>query len=131
LDVSETPFDLTDGNTQGYAKGRTVAISPLARVPHKTIFHELGHVVLGHMAEADFADPERTPRGLREVEAEAVTLICCETLGLDGAEFCRGYIRNRNRTGEPVPEQSAQKIFRAADLILKAGAPPAWGEAAD
>jgi antirestriction protein ArdC len=99
-------------------------------VPHKTTFHELAHVVLGHTAEGDFSDTEQTPRNLREVEAEAVALICCETLGLEGAEFCRGYVQNWNQSGEPVPEQSAQKIFRAADLILKAGAPPAEGAAA-
>jgi hypothetical protein len=48
-------------------------------------------------------------------------MICCETLGLDGADYCRGYIQNWNKSGEPIPEHSAQKIFRAADLILKAG----------
>ena len=62
-------------------------------------------------------------RSLREVEAECVALICCETLELPGAQFCRGYIQNWNQEGEAVPEQSAQKIFRAADLILKAGRP--------
>jgi len=130
LGVSEDTFDLTDGNVQGYAKGRSIAVSPLAQVPHKTTFHELAHVVLGHTAEGDFSDTEQNPRNLREVEAECVALICCETLGLEGAEFCRGYVQHWNRSGEPVPEQSAQKIFRAADLILKAGAPPAEGAAA-
>ncbi len=131
LGVSEVTFDHTDGNVQGYAKQRQIAVSPLAALPHKTTFHELGHVVLGHTSEADFSDDAVTPRNLREVEAEAVALICCETLGLDGADYCRGYIQNWNASGEPIPEQSAQKIFRAADLILKAGAPPAEREAED
>jgi hypothetical protein len=28
-------------------------VSPLAELPHKTRFHELAHVVLGHTSEAD------------------------------------------------------------------------------
>lgn len=123
LSITERPFDHTDGNTQGFAKGREISISPLAALPHKTRFHELGHVVLGHTSESAFEDTERTPRTLREVEAESVALICLETLGLPGADYCRGYIQNWNSSGEPIPEQSAQKIFRAADRILKAGRP--------
>jgi hypothetical protein len=124
LAVAEVPFELTDGNVQGYARKREIAISPLAQLPHKTRFHELGHVLLGHTAEADFNDGELTPGSLREVEAEAVALICLETLKLPGAEFCRGYVQNwMSRGVEQIPEQSAQKIFRAADQILKAGRP--------
>ena len=64
-----------------------------------------------------------SPRSLREVEAEAVALVCLEALGLQGAEHCRGYIQHWNeRCGaEPIPERSAQRIFKAADQILKAG----------
>jgi hypothetical protein len=77
---------------------------------------------------ADLADAETTPRSLREVEAESVALLCCESLGLDGADFCRGYIQNwvRRASGfdpEAIPEKSAQKIFRAADQIIRAGRP--------
>ncbi|HEX3558270.1 MAG TPA: ArdC-like ssDNA-binding domain-containing protein [Pyrinomonadaceae bacterium] len=122
LSINETAFDLTDGNVQGYARRREIAISPLAALPHKTRFHELGHVVLGHTTEADFNDTEQTPRSLREVEAECVALICLETLELPGTEYCRGYVQNWMKAGvETIPEQSAQKIFRAADQILRAG----------
>jgi hypothetical protein len=123
LSITEQPFTLLEGNVQGYARGREIAISPLAQLPHKTRFHELAHIMLGHTEEADFNDTEQTPRTLREVEAECVALICCETLGVDGADYCRGYVQSWNRTGEPIPEQSAQKIFRAADRILRAGRP--------
>jgi hypothetical protein len=63
---------------------------------------------------------------LREVEAEAVAMLCCEALNLEGADYCRGYIQNWLRpvvasNGEAIPEKSAQKIFRAADQILRAG----------
>ncbi len=29
LDVAEVPFDATDGNVMGYARGRSIAVSPL------------------------------------------------------------------------------------------------------
>lgn len=69
------------------------------------------------------SDSDLTPRSLREVEAEAVALVCLEALGLPGAEHCRGYIQhwNERRGAEPIPERSAQRIFKAADQILKAG----------
>jgi hypothetical protein len=94
----------------------------------KTLFHELAHVVIGHTAEADFADTEKTPRSLREVEAEAVALLCCESLELEGADYCRGYLQNWLYQGvgfdaSAIPEKCAQKIFRAADQILRVGRP--------
>ncbi len=120
LGIEQVPFTLTNGNVQGYAKNSQVAVSPLAELPHKTFFHEVAHVSLGHTAESDINDSEQTPRSLREVEAEAVALLVCESLGLAGSEYCRGYIQNWIE-GEPIPEKSAQKIFGAADRILKAG----------
>jgi antirestriction protein ArdC len=126
LSIARIPFDHTNGNVQGFARQRQVAVNPLAQLPYKTLFHELGHVILGHTTEADFADDETTPRSLREVEAESVALLCCESLGLEGATFCRGYIQNWISRGsglhaEAIPEKSAQKIFRAADQIIRAG----------
>src|SRR5947208_10260166 len=90
-------------------------------MPIKTMFHELAHVVLGHTSEDSLNDgSERTPRSLREVEAEAVALLCCESLGLPGAEYSRGYIQEWGK-GQPITERSAQHIFHAADAILRAG----------
>lgn len=120
LSIERIAFTELDGNCQGYARKRSIAINPIAQLPHKTFFHEVGHVLLGHTTEADFNDSELTPRNLREVEAEAVALLCCEALGLEGAAFCRGYIQNWRGT-EAIPEKSAQKILKAADQILKAG----------
>ena len=126
LNIERIPFHHTDGNVQGFARERRIAINPLAQLPAKTLLHELGHVILGHTTAAEFADADTTPRSLREVEAESVALLCCESLGLEGAEFCRGYIQNWVRRGngfdaEAIPEKSAQKIFRAADQIIRAG----------
>jgi hypothetical protein len=126
LEIERIAFTDTDGNCQGYAKKRQIAINPVAQLPHKTLFHEAAHVILGHTSEADFTDTERTPKNLREVEAEAVALLCCEALDLEGADYCRGYIQNwlcsaigYNR--DAIPEKSAQKIFHAADQMLRAG----------
>jgi antirestriction protein ArdC len=119
LDVEEIPFQMMNGNCQGYANGRQIAINPLAQMPAKTTFHELAHVELGHTTEA-VHDSETLPRNLKEVEAEAVALLCLESLGMDGAEYCRGYIQNW-LAGAEIPERSAQRIFSAADKILKAG----------
>ena len=126
LNIERIDFDSTDGNSQGFARKRQIAINPVAQLRFKTLFHEAAHVILGHTAEGDFADTETTPRNLREVEAEAVALLCCESLGLEGADYCRGYIQNWLYQGigydaEAIPEKSAQKILRAADQILRAG----------
>jgi len=128
LSIERVAFDKTDGNCQGFARKRQIAINPVAQLPYKTLFHELAHVILGHTTEADFADTETTPRNLREVEAEAVALLCCESLALEGADYCRGYIQNWLYQGvgfnaDAIPEKSAQKIFRAADQIVRAGRP--------
>jgi hypothetical protein len=110
---------MLNGNCQGNAKGRQIAINPLAQMPAKTTLHELAHIELGHTSEA-VHDSEILPRSLKEVEAESVALLCLESLGMDGAEFCRGYIQNW-LAGAEIPERSAQRIFSAADKILKAG----------
>lgn len=127
LCIERITFDKTDGNCQGFARGNQIAINPVAQLPHKTLFHEMAHVLM-HTLERDFADTEQTPRNLREVEAESVALLCCEALSLEGADYARGYIQNWLYQGigynaDTIPEKSAQKIFRAADQILRAGRP--------
>jgi antirestriction protein ArdC len=121
LGVEEMAFQLLDGNVQGYARERTISVSPVAALPWKTSFHEVAHVLLGHTAEAQCADDERTARDLRECEAEAVALLCCEALGLPGAPEARGYIQSWWGAGHEIPERSAQRILKVADQIFKAG----------
>jgi hypothetical protein len=126
LSITRTAFDEMNGNIQGFANARKIAVNPLAALPHKTTFHEIAHIVLGHTASEKLVDSELTARPIREVEGESVALICCETLGLDGADFCRGYIQHWLKTEKEIPSQSAARIFAAATSILKAG-PPAPG----
>lgn len=120
LGVTMIPFASLDGNVQGYARGRSVAINSLAALPMKTLFHELGHVLL-HQEEEASEDGAVLSRSLREVEAESVALLCCETLGLPGAAFARGYIQAWLGAGEALPERSAQRILAAADRVIRAG----------
>jgi antirestriction protein ArdC len=128
LNITRTPFDEMNGNIQGFANGREIAVSPLAAFPHKTTFHELAHVVLGHTASEKLVDGEKTARHIREAEAESVALICCETLGLEGADFCRGYIQHWLKTEKEISDHSAARIFSAATSILKAGTPAAGSQ---
>jgi antirestriction protein ArdC len=122
LDITRVEFDALCGNVQGFALRRCIAINPVAQLPYKTMFHEIAHIVLGHTGEQQtMIDGETTPRNLREVEAESVALICCEALGLPGAEYCRGYVQHWLREAKEVPGQCAQRIFVAATAILKAG----------
>ena len=120
LDITRAPFALTNGNVQGYAEGRAVAVSPLAELPAKTLFHELGHILLGHTAEKG-SDHPGLPKTLTEAEAEAVALLCVEAVGLPGADYARGYIQLWYGSGRNLPEYSAQRIFKVADMILRAG----------
>lgn len=126
LGVTVIPFAHLDGNVQGYAEGRSIAVNPFAALPIKTLFHELGHVLL-HQVGCGVGGSVVLERYVREVEAEAVALVCVEALGLPGAEFARGYIQAWLAAGMDIPERSAQRIMAAADRIIRAGtsaAPP-------
>lgn len=106
---------------QGFAHQREIAVSPIAELPLKTTFHETAHIVLGHTTSQKLVDLEQIDRNIREVEAESVALICCESLGLPGAEAARGYIQHWLQGEKEIPNQSAARIFSAAQTILKAG----------
>lgn len=121
LDVREIPFDMPNGNILGYAIERRIAINPVNPEPERTRFHEIAHILLGHTAEVSMQDGERTPRDIREVEAESVAMLCCAALGLPGVEYSRGYIQHWYGQGRPIPEASAQKVLKVTDQILKAG----------
>ena len=120
LNITEIGFALADGNCQGYAVGRNIAINPVAVLPHKTRFHELAHVVLGHTTEGQCADSETTPKDTREVEAEGVAYILCSLLDLPGLVESRGYLQSWLQ-GAEITDKSAQRIFGAANKILAAG----------
>lgn len=122
LDVREVPFSSLDGNIQGHSQGRTLAINPLAALKHKTRFHELAHIVLGHTDGQLIADTEKPTRAIAEVEAEGAAYLLCAILGLPGLDEARGYIHHW-LASETLLESTARRIFVAANAVLRAGAP--------
>ena len=121
LDVTETPFELLNGNVQGYAQParRTIAISPVAAHPFKTTIHEIAHVLM-HGEATDLSDGADTPRDMREVEAESVAMLVSAALGQPGLDDSRGYIQHWYQ-GNEIPEANARRILKTADQILRAG----------
>jgi len=128
LGISQVPFDAADGNMGGYATGKRIAINPVNPNPNRTLIHECAHIVMGHTSGETAGGSDR--RDIREMEAEAVTLIICETLGFGDPAESRGYIQSWYGKGNPIPEQNAKRIFAAADKILKAGKAPEQAEMA-
>ncbi len=125
LGLTQVAYDSIDGNSQGYCKGKAFAINPLAVAPHKTAFHEMGHCLLHGGEETDGETQSQ-----KEMEAEAVAMLCLDSLGIvEGQEYARGYIQSWWGAGNPIPDEAARKIFRAADQIVKAGKPEAKSEA--
>ena len=113
LDIQRIDFDMLDGNVQGFAREKSIAISPIAAFPLKTTFHEIAHVVLGHTTgDSLLVDVESTPRNIREVEAESAAMICLEALGLEGSEFCRGYIQHWLQGKQEIPSREAVSPVR-------------------
>lgn len=122
LGIEEIHFNHLNGNMMGYAIDRRIAINPVNPLKHKTRFHELAHIVLGHTAEGEMADSADLPRSLKEVEAEGVAYILCSLLDMPGQAESRHYIQGWLES-DSVPEKSARHIFTAADKILHAGSP--------
>ncbi|MGY4831844.1 ArdC family protein (plasmid) [Sphaerotilaceae bacterium SBD11-9] len=122
LGIEEERFQSLRGNVLGYAVERRIAVSPVNPFPHKTRFHELAHVVLGHTAAGEISDEQELSRSIEEAEAEGVAYILCTLLDLPGQAESRWYIQTWLQ-GQTLPEKSAKRIFGAADKILKAGRP--------
>jgi antirestriction protein ArdC len=131
LAIRRVPFELLDGNTQGYSYKRELAINPVAADTTHTLLHEIGHIVLGHTADDPAAHAEYAAhRGLKEFQAEAtayLTLKELEWLTPDSATHSRGYIQAWLR-GERPDDRAIRAVFSATDLVLKAGRPPASRE---
>ncbi|MBU8821038.1 hypothetical protein KL864_34835 [Mycolicibacterium goodii] len=121
LDIEQVPFELIDGNTQGYSVDRKFAVSPVAVYPMKTAFHELAHVMLGHTAAAG-AGGESLCRGVREFQAEAVAYLLAHETGLTdwAPEESRAYIQTW-LGDEEVTDRHIRAVFAAVDKILRAG----------
>jgi hypothetical protein len=120
LSIRKEPYQAMSGNSTGYAKTaeRIIAVSPLAFDPFKTTAHEIAHVILHPNI---FSDHNGLPRDAKEVEAELTAYLVKSALGrTENLEFSRGYVHGwmDETTMEKV---RLEKVFCAADAILKAG----------
>lgn len=112
--ITEIPFNHVDGNMQGYAipKDKKIAINPLATNKKMTLYHEVGHVVMGH-AETDLTRPQK------EFEAE---FFCYMLLEYESEqelqEYCKGYIQSWVDKHE-VKSSSIMKVLAKVDEVLK------------
>ena len=122
LGIREVPFDMPDGNMQGYSIGVEFAINPVAANRNKTVFHELGHMVLGHTVKHHYEEYQ-AHRGIMEFQAESVALLCMREVDLlddeTGAEVS-GSVHHWLKNEIP-PDKAIQQVFTATDRILKAG----------
>lgn len=110
-----------NGYTTHVSDGKHVGISdtlePAAAA--KTIIHEAGHIVAGHVTEA--YDEYVAHRGRCEVEAESVAYIVAGMLGLDTAAYSVGYIAGWSTAAETAElADTATKILTTARTIVQA-----------
>lgn len=124
LGIARGQYELTDGNVQGYSQQREFAINPVAADPTHTMFHEIGHIMLGHTdANPSSGTDDAMHRGLKEFQAEATAYLSLnelEQLTPAGASHSRGYIQGWLR-GEHPSDVAIRQVFAATDAILKAG----------
>lgn len=112
LGIKIIPYDLVNGNTQGFSNDEGIAINPLGVHKTRTAIHEIAHHLLHKNNKADTAT--------KEVEAEMVSFVLGSILGLDGAEESRGYIRHWLGSNE-LQEKTAMKAICLANKIYQAG----------
>ena len=120
LDIVEIHFDSVNGNCMGFAKNNQIAINPLNPLKHKTRFHEMAHILLGHTKDTYLSENADLPKSIKEVEAEGVAFLMLNLLNLDGKKESRGYIQGWLQ-GNPISEESAKRIFTVTDKLFKAG----------
>lgn len=103
------------GTARGYfrADDKSIMISEMSTDTDKikTLFHEIGHALL-HSGE----DSEQsTMRGSKEVEAELVSLLICNSLGVN-FKHSELYIQAWNKN---KPEVQVMKVISAVQKVLK------------
>lgn len=113
LGIKMIPYSELNGNSQGYACEKGIAINPVAVCPMKTLFHEVAHIVMGHVGE----DKDR---GIKEFQAETTAHIVMKELGFDFNESeSRAYVQGWLKT-KPT-DADIKAVFTTVDKIIKAG----------
>ena len=112
LGIEIIPFDMVNGNVQGFSSEKGIAINPMAQHATRTAIHEIAHNLLHKNSNAD--------KSLKEVEAELTSYILGLILKLDGVEESRGYIKHWLGSNE-LQEKTALKCICLANKIYTAG----------
>lgn len=102
---------------------RKMAINPLAPDKLMPRFHEIAHIVLGHMARDKHAKYVAY-RSLFEFQAEAVAYLAMHELGVEEPESAaesRAYIPDWLAGDAPSDDSAIRAVFVATDLILRLG----------
>jgi len=137
LNVTRVPFTDFDGDAQGYAMingKRELAISPLCAHPMRTLFHELAHLDL-HVHSHAKGEPlsphgEILPNDVREVEAETVSYLVADALGVEmdagfvenSRAYIQGWMQNATARAD-FAKTRASRVFGCAQRIIAAGKP--------
>jgi hypothetical protein len=122
LGIRMVPFESISGRLQGYAQGRNIAISPIAKHRDRSFFHETSHVILGHTQGEQVVEYQQH-RGRMEAMAELTGHLVMTELGImtpEMAEHSRGYAQSWAKR-EDLTERDIHQIFGAVEKIVKAG----------
>jgi hypothetical protein len=88
----------------------------------KTTMHELAHIRCGHTASA--APDESVHRGRKETEAESVTHIVLQALGLDSSGYSEAYVFGWADGDLNLVKECAETVLRISKQILLDLTPP-------
>lgn len=122
MNVTRVPYRSFEGNAHGYSKGRELAISELATDSLATAIHELAHIELGHTTPQGLTEYQ-SHRGRMEFAAEGTSYLVLnelEELTDQRASESRSYIQSWLQ-GERPSDAAIREVFKATDVILKAG----------
>lgn len=89
---------------------------------YATMVHELAHLYCGHIGSPNqkwWPDRRGMKREIREFEAESVTYLICERLGIDNLSdtYLSGYL-NAN---QEIPDISIECVMKASGLLEQMG----------
>ena len=125
LAITQIPFTILDGNTQGYAitKKQQVAISPICKDYDRTLFHELAHCILHNgVDETIEMHGSELPKCIKEFEAEMTSYIVSNAVGIatdQSNTYSSGYLQNWLR-GKEVDNKHIKRVLSATNKIIKA-----------
>lgn len=124
FEIEEKSFEFSSIRDlrEGYAQGKTIAVSPMSAHPDYVRLREMARIVLGHTADVP-AKSVPVETELRDVEAEATAYLVAATMALPGLEEARGRVQSALAEGGKlrIPDSCAKHAFAAADKLINAG----------